>query len=800
MPPVVRAFRVFRRQPLVSVLAVAALGLGIGLTTTMFSILNGAVLRGLPFERSDRILHLAPFDMANDDDFPASHWEFAAWRERQTSFEALAGFSMATANVVGADGAPERYQGAWITTNTLSLLGVRPSLGRDFRPDEERPGAAPVVIVSDRLWRDRLGGRPDALGQTLRVNGTATTVVGVMPPKFAFPVSEDLWVALQLNTAFDARDTVPGLEVIGRLKDGVSRDTASAEMATIVAQLAPEDSKRRDGGFTAEVKTYVEEFMGSRTIGLLTAMFFAVSLVLVIACVNVANLVLARAADRTRDVAVRTALGAGRGQIVVDTLCEVAVLALAGGALGLALATVGAEAFTQGIRDTHPPFWIDVRVDRVVAAFVLGITVLSVLVAGLVPAVRASRGDVLPLLQDEGRGSTSLSMGRLSRGLVVAEMALSFALLVASGFVGLSIVHLARLDPGFSTRDVFAARLALPASDYPDPSSRGQFTDRLADRIAAVPGVTSVAFSTYLPPSAQIMPMAIPGRSYPNERAYPRARLTRVSSRYFETLRLRVLEGRAFVDTDRPGSTPVAIVGSSFARRHYPEGAVGRQVLVVSDGTPPVWRTIVGIVPDVLDASLGDQTAEAVYLALAQEPAGFVTLLAQVSGDPLAIASAVRAGVTALDPNLPIFNVTTVQRAIDESTWVWRVFASLFTTFGAAALILAAIGLYGVMAFSVSRRTQEFGVRLAVGADSGSLVRMVLQQGARQIAVGIVLGVGLAVALSRALKTMFFQVDPSDLRVFTAVAVLLLGTGLAAAFVPARRASRVDPMTALRSQ
>lgn len=800
MPSFVRAVRVFHRQPLVSVLAVAALALGIGLTTTMFSILNGAVLRGLPFEESERLVHIAPFDIADDDDFEASQWEYGQWRQRQRSFEGLAGFYLGNANVVGPDGVPQRFRAAWITTNTFALLRARPALGRDFREEEERPGAAPVVILSDRLWRDRLDGRPDVLGETLRVNGTAMTIVGVMPPRFAFPVTQDLWVALPLDTAFASRTSAPSLEVIGRLADGVSRDTASAEMATIVAQLAPEDPARRDGGVTAEVKSYVEEFIGTETVTLLSVMFAAVMLVLVIACVNVANLVLARAADRTREVAVRTALGASRRQVVVDTLWEVAVLAAAGGALGMALAVAGTEMFNAGIQDTNPPFWIDVRIDGVVTAFVLGVTGLSVLLAGLGPALRASRGDVLPLLQDEGRGTTSLSMGRLSRGLVVAEMALSFALLVASGFVVQSIVNIARFNPGFPTADVFAARVALPAADYPDAASRARFAERVVDAMAALPGVVTASLATILPPNGQTGAVAIGGRSYATDREYPRARWSTVSPRYFETLRLKVLDGREFLASDQPASTPVAIVSARFARLHYPDGALGRQMRVVAPDEPEVWRTIVGVVPDISEVDIGRVVQETVYLPLTQAPSAFVSLLAHVNGDPLAVAAAVRAAVAGIDPNLPIYNVTSVQRAIDEETWVWRVFAGLFTTFGAAALVLAAVGLYGVMAFSVSRRTQEFGVRLAVGADGASLVRLVLRQGARQIAVGVAVGLGLAVLLSRALQTMFFQVNPYDVRVFAGVALLLLATGLAAALVPARRASRVDPMTALRAQ
>ena len=315
------ALRLALRQPMVSALAVVALALGIGLSTLMFSILNGAVLRGLPFERSERILHASPFDIKENDDFAATQWEFAEWRTRQTSFEDLTAFYLGNANVVGPDGTPERYRGAWITANTFRMLRTRPVLGRDFADADGQPGAEPVVIISDRVWRDRFQGRTDVLGQPLRVNGTAMTVVGVMPPRFAYPIVQELWVALVVNPALEGKDERTAVEIIGRLRDDRSRDEASAELATIAAQVAQLDPKRREG-ITVEVKPYVEEFIGSETVGLLSMMLAAVLLVLVIACVNVANLVLARAADRTREVAVRTALGARRSQVVRQTLAE----------------------------------------------------------------------------------------------------------------------------------------------------------------------------------------------------------------------------------------------------------------------------------------------------------------------------------------------------------------------------------------------------------------------------------------------------------------------------------------------
>ncbi|MGE0360705.1 MAG: ABC transporter permease [Vicinamibacterales bacterium] len=792
------ALRLAVRQPLVSALAVVALALGIGLSTLMFSILNGAVLRGLPFERSERILHASPFDIQAQDDFEATQWEFAEWRQRQRSFEDFTAFYVGNANVVGPDGTPERYRGGWVTPNTFRMLRARPALGRDFTDADGAPGAEPVVVISDRLWRDRFQGRPDALGQSLRVNGTAMTVVGVMPPGFAYPIVQELWVALVVNPAIEGKDTRPTVEIIGRLRDEASRDQASAELATIASEVAQLDPKRRSG-ITVEVKPYVEEFIGTETVQLLSVMLAAVLLVLVIACVNVANLVLARAADRTREVAVRTALGARRGQVIRQTLAEVMVLAVAGAGLGVGIAYAGARLFSRAIADTTPPFWIDIRLDGTVLLFVTAVTVLAALVAGLVPALRASRGDVLPLLNDEGRGTTSLRIGRLSRGLVVGEMALSFALLVVSGLVIRSIVNVTQFDPGIATREVFTARVTLPAAEYGDGPSRVRFGDALLERVGALPGVAAAALATTNPPTAAEITVMLPGQTFPDEREYPRAKVTSVSPAFFDVIRVGPRQGRVFTGGDGADAPKVAVVNEEFQRRFYPEGAIGRQVQTFTGGEPR-WHTIVGVVPSIPDIDLGESLLQHVYFPLAQRPNATVNVLLRTAGEPLALAAGVRQAVAAMDRNLPIYNVQTLQKVLDDGTWGWRVFGTLFTAFGIAALFLATVGLYGVMAFSVSRRTQEIGVRMAVGAGAADVLRMVLRQGAWQVAAGVTLGLGLAIVLANAMRLMFFQVSPYDGPTFLAVGALLLATGLAAAFVPARRAAKVDPMAALRVQ
>ncbi|MFN7979269.1 MAG: ABC transporter permease [Vicinamibacterales bacterium] len=791
------AFRLLARQPLTSAMAMVALAMGIGLTTTMFSILNGAVLRGLPFERADRLLHVAPFDTVSNDDDEAPQWVYASWRSTQRSFEDLSGFYVANANVVGPDGTPERYRAAWITPNTFGLLRARPALGRDFAAADGVAGAAPAVIISDRVWRDRFAARPDALGQTLRVNGQAATVVAVMPPGFAFPITQDLWLALAVQPVRQTPDTAQTLEVIGRLRDGRTRAEATAEFAALHRALLA-DQPAVQQVTTVEIKPYVEEFIGSSTVRLLSTMFAAVLLVLVIACVNVTNLILARAADRTRDLAVRTALGARRGEVVRQTLVEVGVLALGGAIGGALIAWAGTSMFMRGIADTNPPFWIDIRVDRPALVFVGGMALLATLVAGLVPAWRTSAADVSPLLGDEGRGTTSLRIGKLSRGLVAAEIALSFALLVVSAFTIQSVRNINVFDPGITTRDVFSARISLPASDYANDAASWRFIEQVRERLESLPGVTAAAVSTGVPPDLPREAVAVDGETYARERDYPRARLAVVTPEYFAVVGIAARRGRTFGRTDTADSPAVALVSESFERAHYPQGALGRRVRVV-DGDRIAWREVVGVVPDVHSIDLGPTGSDGVYVPLAQAPSRFVAVLLRAAGDPLTLTAAVRRTVADLDPNLPIYNVNTLQQVLEANTWGWRVFGTLFSVFGAAALFLAVVGLYGVMAFTVAKRTGEIGVRIALGAEPGDVMRLVLAQGAWQIGGGVLVGLGLAVALGKAMQSFFFGVGLEDPRFYAAVALVLLVTGLSAAFVPARRAARVDPSEALRA-
>ena len=780
-------------------LAVIALALGIGLTTTMFSIVNGALLRGLPFPESDRILHIAPYNIAEQDDIDARVHTFAEFRDRQQSFEELAGFQFQTANVVGPSGTAVRYQAAAITANTFRLLRVTPLLGRDLRDDESRPGAAPAVIIGEKVWQEQFGRSPSVIGQSLRINGTVMTVVGVMPPKFRFPSNHELWPALVIDPLSTKFGEGPVLETIGRLKPGITRDEAGAEFATLWRQLEQAYPDRYTGGYTVEIKPYIREFIGDQVVGVLWTMLVAVFGVMVIACVNVANLVMARAVSRTREVAVRTAIGASRWQVVRQMLAEVLVLAVAGALLGLALAQTGITLFNRAIVDTQPPFWIDIRIDAKVLLFVTVATLVAALVSGIVPALRASKSDLAQVMNDEGR-NTGLRMGRFSRALVVAELALSFGLLVMAGLMIQSVANIARADFGFAMKDVWSARLTLAEADYPDEARRLRFADAALERLRALPGVQAVALGTAIPLGAPHYAIKLPDRQYASENDYHDVHGVIVSPDYFRVFRVAPREGRVFDARDRETGAPSAIVNESMARRYFPEGAIGRR-LAIATGRHQEWREVVGVVPDLgMGESPGDRVRDAIYLPIAQMPPTGMSVLAQVAGSPLNVSAPARDAIRALDVNLPLFNIGTVQEGFEEGTWPFRVFGSLFMAFGIAALFLATVGLYGVMAFSVSRRTQEIGVRMAMGAAARDVLLMVLRQGAWQVGIGIVLGAGLGIGLGSFATLLLFHVSPYDPAILLMIATVLAATALGACLVPARRAASVDPMVALRYQ
>ncbi len=803
MPSFVQDLRVGARlmlkNPGVTILAVFALSLGIGLTTTTFSIVYGALLRGLPFEESHRLMHLERNNLAEDiQSMEVTLHDFLDWQEQQTSFEGLAGFYQGTVNVSGTE-RPERYDGAFISANAFDMLRARAMLGRAFQAGEDDPAAAPVILLGHRVWQDRFDGDLDVVGKTVRANGEEMTIIGVMPQGFAFPLAEDVWLPLRMDPLRIERGQGITLEVFGRLRDGVTIDQATAEFASIAKRLELEYPETNEG-VGAVIKPYTEEYMGDEPKTLLTTMFAAVFLVLLIACANVANLLLARAAARTKEVAIRSALGANRLQVVLQMLAEAFVLSSVGAVIGLGLGWLGVRLFNAAIANTDPPFWIDIKIDAVAILFVVGLAVLSAVIAGIIPALQATGTKVHEVLKDESRGSSSMRLGKLTRGLVVAEIALSVGLLVSAGLMIKSVTNLRTIDFGFASANVFTARVGLFETDYPDESSRVRFAQELQQRLRALPGAQAASLTSGLPAlGSGRSRMAVEGEAYATERDYPLTRLNTVSPDFFATFDVSLLEGRDFRWSDNEESLPVAIVNQPFAQRHFPDASpIGRRVRLGTADTEEPWLTIVGVVPDLYMGGVDNEDPEGLYLPLGQSSLRFMSMAVRMAGNPMAVAPLVREEVTKIDTDLPIYWVWTMADAIARDTWFYRVFGVIFMVFGGVALFLASVGLYGVTAFSVSRRTQEVGVRMALGAKTSDVLKLIFRQGAAQLAVGLVIGVALAAGLSRGLEVVLFQVEPWDPVIFVTIVLVLVATSIAASLVPARRATRVDPVIALR--
>lgn len=791
--------RMIRKYPGASIIGVVALTLGIGLTTMMFSITYGALARGLPFDDPQEILHLERANPARGiSSMEVPIHDFVEWRAQQRSFEDLAAWYTGTVNVAGTEGA-ERFDGAFITPSAFTVLGARALLGRTFLEEEQGPNAPGVAIISYRAWQDRYAGNPDIVGQVIRANGRASMIVGVMPEGFLFPFQQHIWVPLTLDPVALPRGEGITLEVMGRLRDGVSVEQARVDLEGVAGRLAAEYPETNEG-VTPVMKPFTEEYVGEEPAALLTTMLVAVFFVLLIACANVANLLLARAAVRIKEVGVRTALGASRWRIVLQFMGEAVAVAGVGAVLGTGLAWIGIRLFERAIADSNPPYWLDFSIDGPILLFVLGLTALAALVSGGLPALQASRTDVNTVLKDESRGSSSMAIGRMSKALVVAEMALSCGLLVGAGLTVKSVTKLNSIDFGFPTDEVFTARVGLPESEYPDSAAQVRFFEEVQARIAAIPGVEAAALTSTLPGMGSGRSrFALEGESYATDQDYPLSRTVVVTPGFFETMEQEVRHGRAFTLQDRPGALPVVVVNEPFVARHFPgEDPLGKRVrLGDSDASGP-WLTVVGVVPDMYTGGVENENPETLYTPYAQASGRFLSVVARTRGNPMGIAAQVRDAVASVDRDIPIYWAQSLGEGIASRTWFYRVFGTMFAVFGFAALFLAGVGLYGVMAFSVSRRTRELGVRMAIGAQRGDVLRLVLRQGITQLAVGMVLGLALALGTAQGLRIILFDVNPRDPSILAAIVVVLTTSTLLACLVPARRATRVDPMEALR--
>ena len=793
-------WRSLAASPGTTAMAAIALALGIGLTTVMFTIIYGVLLRGLPFEQGDRIAMIMEANPSHGEpELALSMHDFFAYRDAQRSFETFGAVAQVVSANISGDDRPERVEAARVTAAALAVTRVRASLGRTLQSNDETPGGELVVVLAHALWRDRYASDSSVIGRVVRVNGQPATVVGVMPDGFAFPNSAKLWLPLRLNPAGSPWGTGAHVSAVGRLRAGVSFEQARAELRGIARRIEAEHHQTNEG-VRAVVQPYVRAVLRPQIYSLLYAMFVAVGLVFLVACTNVANLLLARAANRTKEVAIRSALGASRTAIARQFLVEAVVLSTLAAGLGAVIAVAGIAAFRDATAGAGFPFWTDLRLHPQVFMFIALAALLASLVSGLLPAITAARSDITEVLKDQSLGSSSLRSGKLSRGLVVFELTLSSVLLVAAALTTKSIMNLRAIDPGFRTRDVMTGRITLAVRDG---DRQAAFFTELEEKIAQLPGVTAASLSTNLPGTGwNEARVAVEGRTYSRRNRRAGVGHLSVTPGFFTTFDVAMSRGRPITMEDRAGTLPVAVVNQRFVDENFPNAdPIGRRLNLTPDDTVASWVTIVGVLPRLYAATPGFQGWPAeVLTAFYQEQHSSASIAVRSAGDPTLVAQPLRALVASLDRDLPVYALTSMEDVLHQSTWPMRVFGGLFIVFGIVALALASIGLYAVLAFSVSRREREMGIRMALGAAATDVVRLVVRGAAVQLSVGVTLGVVLGIAGAQLGRSALFGVEPSDPATIAVVIATLAATGFAACVVPALRATKSDPVRSLRAE
>ena len=782
------------KAPGFSVVAILTLGLGIGSSSAIFSVVNGVLLRPLPYPEPDALVRVHEL-VPQYGRFSVAPANFLDWRTQNKSFERIAAYSGTSGTLIWDDG-PERVQGASVSWDLMELLKVRPALGPGFEEKHDRPGGNDVLILSHGLWLRRFGGDPAVIGTSINFSGTPATIVGVMPEGFYFPSrTAEFWRPIAINPSDPPRGA-HFLGVVARLKEGVTTDQAGAEMKGIAEQLAKQ-YPNNSANESAEIVSLLEQVVGTIRPALMT-LLAAVGVVVLIVCANIANLLLVRASMREKEVAIRTALGAGRSRLAMQMLAESLVLSLTGGALGLLLAYLAIPAI-QTLSAGSIPRVADVSIDGSVLGFTLVASLLTGVIFGLVPAWQASRAGAGSALKEGGRSSVGSGGKWMRSALLVAEVALSLVLLVGAALLLRSFSKLTNVNPGFNPQGVLAFQVSLPAASYADDGKVLQYYDRLLERLAATPSVTSAAAVQSLPiRGSYVLSVVIHGQPTPAPGEEPSANYRAITPDYFATMGIPVLRGRAFTRQDATTGARVTIVDEAFARRHYPgEEAIGRRI-DIGNGTDNA--EIIGIVGNVNYTGLDALPTPTMYMSTAQDSFNTLWVMARTEGDPNALSGTVRQIVRDLDGRLPAYSMTPLAEVVSESVAQQRFSMLLILLFGGVALFLSAVGLYGVVAYTVSLRTREIGLRMAVGASPSDVLRMIVGGGMKLALLGVALGVGGALALSQLVKAMLFEVEPSDPASYAATAALLLVVAALACYIPARRAMRVDPMVTLQQE
>lgn len=794
--------RMLAKNPGFTSVAVLALALGIGANSAIFSVVNTVLLRPLPYQDPDRIVMV--WEDGSSHGFPinvTSAANYIDWRDQNQVFEGMAVIGRASFNLTGA-GEPERIDGRRVSANLFPLLGVDAELGRTFLPEEDSPGASRVVILSHRLWQRRFGARPDIIGQRLILNAESYEVVGVMPPAFQFPGRDDqLWVPIAFTPQQAPDRGNNSFEVVARLKPAVSTAQAESEMDTIVARLQqqyPNEVKTQG----AVVIPLHEQVVGDIKPALLI-LLGAVGFVLLIACANVANLLLARAAARQREIAVRLALGASRRRLIRQLLTESILLSAIGGVVGSLVALCGVSLLKAFIPREITQMTA-VGVDGNVLAFTFGVTLLTGLVFGVAPALQASRFNLNDTLKEGGRDSAIGRRGnRLRSLLVIAEVAISLVLLMGAGLLINSFLRLRNVDPGFRSDNLLTMRIALPQLKYPDHARRRAFYGELLNRVEALPGVRSAAVTNWIPLTLQgdTFGISIEGRPDPGAQEMPDVVTRVVSPSYFNTMGIELLRGRPFDEgLDRAGSAPVAIISETMARRLWPgEDPLGKRIKPGRSDSDEEWITVVGVAEDVRQFELTTEPTLQMYLSYSQ-PSFFAPghLVVRTEVEPASMAAPVREAVWAIDKDQPVSDIRSMEEIFSESIARHRFSMLLLGIFAGVAMLLGTVGIYGVVSYSVAQRTHDIGVRMALGAQRSNVLRMIVGHGLKLVLIGVAIGLVAAYILTRLMQSLLFGISATDPATFVAVPVVLVAAATLASYIPARRATRIDPLTALR--
>ena len=792
----------------VTLVAVITLALGIGANTTMFTVVNATLLRPLPFPEPDQLVQLDETAPKRDlVTMQLSLPDFIDWRDQSRSFEAMGLYeetSFTLSSAQSTDVRAERTDGANVTASLFPTLGINPIRGRHFLAEEDGPKAASVVMIGYGPWLRRFGGDPNIVGQTVKIDGANATVVGIMPPDFKFPLTAEVWRPITRANVEEERGHHFAYG-IGRLRRGATIEQARAELQTIAGRIW-QAHPRSNADVEAVVKPFREAIVGDMN-EVLWLLLAVVGFVLLIACANVANLMLARGAARSREMGIRTALGAGRFRLARQLFAESLLLSFAGGALGILVAMWSADWLMAAIPEALPT-WIKFTLDWRVLGFTFSATLLTAILFGLLPAWQSSRADLNSVLKEGGRGGAGASGRlRLRSLLVVSELALALLLLIGAGLLMKSLVRLRQVNPGFKAESVLTAKIALPEAQYRDAAQRTRFYQQVRERLASSPGIEAIGLTSSLPLSNEYTGNGFTVEGHPqplksvNSEAIPILNYSLVSPGYFRTMGMILIKGRDLNDDDVGGKTTAIVIDETLARQYFQdEDALGKRIKFGGPSSDAPWRTIVGVVNAVRHWGLKEEIRPTAYLPNLGDSRGAMVIVARSQGNPVNLSATLRNEVAALDKDLPLYGVRPMTAVVALAMWEEKYYSVLFTLFAILALTLAAVGIFGVMSYTVTQRTHEIGVRMALGAQQGDVLRLIIRQGMSLVAIGLAIGLVAAFALTRVMESMLFAVKATDPTTFVVISLLLTAVALVACYIPARRATKVDPLVALRYQ